>query len=56
MLTADEMRAFASFLLCERDRHQEDIDHINRRLRQLKELGIVAEKPMSWITDEDLGL
>jgi hypothetical protein len=56
VLTENEMRAFAAFLLCERDRHLEDVRVIDSRLGQLRELGIVAEKPMSWISDEDLGL
>lgn len=56
MLTHDEMRAFAAFLLCERDRHMEDVRVINRRLGQLREQGIVAERPAGWVLDEDLGV
>lgn len=55
MLTSDEMRAFAAFLLCERDRHMEDVRAIEKRLGQLRELGIVAERPAGWVLDEDLG-
>ena len=50
------MVAFASFLLCERDRHLEDIAYINKRLSDLKFLGIEAERPANWVCDEDLGL
>jgi hypothetical protein len=56
MLTKDQMIAFASFLLCERDRHEEDIRCINKRLRDLKSLGVEAERPATWISDKDLGL
>jgi hypothetical protein len=56
MLTHDEMRAFAAFLLCERDRHMEDVRAIEKRLGQLGELGIVAKRPAGWVLDEELGL
>jgi hypothetical protein len=56
VLTESEMRAFAAFLLCERDRHMEDVRAIDKRLEQLEELGIVAERPAGWVSDEDLGL
>jgi hypothetical protein len=56
MLTKDQMVAFAAFLLCERDRHEEDIRYINKRLRDLRSLGVEAERPATWISDEDLGL
>lgn len=56
MLTKDQMVAFAAFLLCERDRHLEDIEYINKRLRDLRSLGIEAERPASWVSDKDLGL
>ena len=56
ILTKDQMVAFASFLLCERDRHLEDIAYINKRLSDLKFLGIEAERPANWVSDKDLGL
>jgi len=56
VLTENEMRAFAAFLLCERDRHLEDVRVIDSRLGQLRDLGIVAERPAGWVLDEDLGV
>ena len=54
MLTKDQMIAFAAFLQSEKERHQEDIEMIDKKLHILASLGVHAEGTAPWIETKDL--
>ncbi len=54
MHSRETMVAMASFLLSERDRHQEDIDMINLKLEALARKGIYPEGTAPWISQEEI--
>ncbi len=54
MHSRETMVAMASFLLSERERHQEDIDMINQKLEALARKGIYPEGTAPWISQEEI--
>ena len=48
MRSESELRAHAAFLQSEKERHQDDIVMIDRKLAILADKGIVAEKAGDW--------
>lgn len=54
MLSKDQKIAFAAFLQSERDRHMEDIEMIDEKLKLLAAAGIFPDRTAPWITLDDL--
>lgn len=54
MRSESELRAYAAFLQSEKERHQDDIRMIDRKLEILAGKGIVAEKAGDWIEESEL--
>jgi len=54
MRSPDEMRAYAAFLLSEKNRHLKDIDLIDKKLAILARKGYPATQEGDWISFEEL--
>lgn len=52
MLTKDQKIAFAEFLLSEKERHEEDIAMINKKLQLMAAQGIYPQKVAPWVSDD----
>jgi hypothetical protein len=54
MRSPDELRAYAAFLLSEKNRHIQDIQMIEHKLAILKRKGFEATEEGDWISEAEL--